>query len=314
MSQPTNPGISRLKLAIPDLISNSYFPAIAAVQLGCFAAEALDVDLELMVPIETAFQGMQRGTVHLLGASAHLMAGGFPQWQGVKMICAQSQGMYWSLVVRKELGLRPGDLSALSGLRIGAAPWIAMALRQLLVDAGFEAGANEVSIMPIPGAHGAGINFGVTAARALAEGVVDGFWANGMGAAIAVKEGTGSVVLDARRDLEGRLGFDYTMPVIAATEQFLDTNPRAAAAVRRAIVTAHRALKADVSLALRVARPLFPPEQAALVVDLVRRDLPFYETEIRPEFVQSMLQFSRNAALACGNPTYRDIVAHTAME
>jgi NitT/TauT family transport system substrate-binding protein len=314
MTQPTIPGASRLKLAIPDLISNSYFPAIAAVQLGCFAAEALDVDLELMVPVETAFEGMKHGTVHLLGASAHLMAGGFPQWQGVKMICAQSQGVYWSLVVRKELGMQRGDLAALSGLRIGAAPWVAMALRQLLADAGFEAGANDITIMPIPGAHGAGINFGVTAARALAEGRVDGFWANGMGAAIALQEGTGTVVLDARRDLDGKAGFAHTMPVIAATDRFLAANPRAAAAAKRAIAAAHSALKADVSLALRVARPLFPPEQAALIVDLVRSDLPYYDTAISPAFVTSMLEFSRNAALACGNPAYRDVVADTTVE
>ena len=36
----------RLVLAIPDLISSSYFPAIAAVDLGCFADEGLDVELQ----------------------------------------------------------------------------------------------------------------------------------------------------------------------------------------------------------------------------------------------------------------------------
>ena len=43
-----------MKLAVPDLISNSYFPAIAAVELGCFKREGLDVTLELIVPIEHA--------------------------------------------------------------------------------------------------------------------------------------------------------------------------------------------------------------------------------------------------------------------
>src|SRR4051794_7773854 len=41
-----------MKIAIPDLISNSYFPAIAAVELGMFKKEGLDVDLELVVPVE----------------------------------------------------------------------------------------------------------------------------------------------------------------------------------------------------------------------------------------------------------------------
>jgi ABC-type nitrate/sulfonate/bicarbonate transport system substrate-binding protein len=170
-----------MKLAIPDLISNSYFPAIAAVELGCFAAEGLDVDLELMVPIETAFDGMRAGRVQFVGASAHLMVGGFPEWRGIKLLCAQAQGMYWYLVMRADLGLARGDLTGLRNCRIGAAPWVGMGLRRLLVDAGIDAAQRGIEIAPIPGAHSAGINFGVTAALALAEGRVDGFWANGMG-------------------------------------------------------------------------------------------------------------------------------------
>jgi hypothetical protein len=52
-----------MKLAIPDLISNSYFPAIAAVELGCFAREGLDVELELMVAIETPLDEVERITI-----------------------------------------------------------------------------------------------------------------------------------------------------------------------------------------------------------------------------------------------------------
>jgi len=45
---------SRLRIAVPDLISNSYFPVIAAAELGCFKREGLDVGLELVVPVENA--------------------------------------------------------------------------------------------------------------------------------------------------------------------------------------------------------------------------------------------------------------------
>ena len=40
-----------MKLAVPDLISNSYFPAAAAVELGFFKQEGLDVDLEVRVEV-----------------------------------------------------------------------------------------------------------------------------------------------------------------------------------------------------------------------------------------------------------------------
>ena len=34
-----------LKIALPDLVSNSYFPAIAAVELGYFKDEGLDAEI-----------------------------------------------------------------------------------------------------------------------------------------------------------------------------------------------------------------------------------------------------------------------------
>ena len=40
-----------MRIAVPDLISNSYFPAVAAVELGFFKAEGLDAELELIFPV-----------------------------------------------------------------------------------------------------------------------------------------------------------------------------------------------------------------------------------------------------------------------
>src|SRR5713101_2339939 len=154
-----------MKLAVPDLISNSYFPAVAAVELGFFARQGLDVALELMVPIEHAFAAMRDGSLDFIGCSAHLMVGGFPEWQGVKLLCAQAQGMYWFLVMRSDLRARRGDLDVVKGRSIGAAHWVGMGLRRLLTQAGIDPDRDGVKIAPIPGAHGAGINFGVTAAK-----------------------------------------------------------------------------------------------------------------------------------------------------
>ena len=36
------------KVALPDLVSNSYFPAIAAVELGFFKNEGIDAEIELI--------------------------------------------------------------------------------------------------------------------------------------------------------------------------------------------------------------------------------------------------------------------------
>ncbi len=298
-----------MRLAIPDLISNSYFPAIAAVELGFFKREGLDVALEMIVPVENALAEMRDGSLEFIGCSAHLLVAGFPEWQGVKLLCAQSQGMYWFLVMRADLGIARGDLAALRGCSIGAAHWVAMGLRRLLAEAGIDADRDGIAIAPIPGAHGAGINFGVTAAKALEDGKVDGFWANGMGAEIAVRRGVGTVVLDVRRGDGPKACFNYTMPVIAATDALIARSPHVAAAAVRAISNAQAALKNDVALAFDVGRKLFPDSEANLIVDLIQRDLPYYDASISPDFVRSMTQFSRDVGILKGYPGYQDIVA-----
>ena len=298
-----------MKLAIPDLISNSYFPAIAAVELGFFKREGLDIALEMIVPVENALAAMREGSIELIGCSAHLLVAGFPEWRGVKLICAQSHGMYWFLVMRADLGIGRGDLAALKGRSIGAAHWVAMGLRALLAEAGIDAERAGIRIAPIPGAHGAGINFGVTAARALEEGRVDGFWANGMGAELAVRRGSGTVVLDVRRGDGPKACFDYTWPAIAATDALLARSPQTAAATMRAIVSTHNALKDNVELAFEVGRKLFPSTEATLITELIRRDLPYYDARISPAMVRSMTQFSRDVGILQGDPDYRELVA-----
>ena len=127
-----------MKLAVPDMISNSYFPAIAAIELGFFKQEGLDVTLELIFPVDKSYAALRDGAVDFVGGSAHSALAAFPEWQGVKLLCAQAQGMYWFLVMHKDLGAKRGDLGAVKGRSIGAAPWVEMGLRRLLIEAGID--------------------------------------------------------------------------------------------------------------------------------------------------------------------------------
>ena len=77
-----------MKLAVPDMISNSYFPAIAAAELGFFEAEGLDIDVELIFPVDKAYMALRDGAVDFVGGSAHSALAAFPQWQGVKLVGA----------------------------------------------------------------------------------------------------------------------------------------------------------------------------------------------------------------------------------
>src|SRR6266571_1663571 len=229
------------KIAVPDVISNSYFPAAAAVELGFFKQESLDVSLELIFPVDRAYHAMSEGTVDFVGGSAHSALAAFPEWQGVKLLCAQAQGMYWFLVMDTKLGAKRGDLDVVKGRSIGAAPWVEMGLRRLLAEAGIDLQRDGVTIASVPGALGAGVNFGVTAAKALEDGKIDGFWANGMGAEVAVRRGVGTVVLDVRRGDGPKGCFNYTMAAIATTDRLIEKAPESAAAAIRAIAKTHAA-------------------------------------------------------------------------
>ena len=298
-----------MKLAVPDLISNSYFPAAAAVELGCFADQGLDVSLELIFPVDRAYRALRDGEVDLVGGSAHSALAAFPEWQGCKLLCAQGQGMYWFLVMRSDLKPERGDIGIVKGKRIGAAPWVEMGLRLLLVAAGIDPERDGVTIAPVPGATGASVNFGLTAAKALAAGQIDGFWANGMGTEVAVRSGAGTVVLDVRRGDGPAECFNYTMASIAATDRLVGETPDVAAACVRAVRAAQTALRADPDLATQVGAKLFPAEEASLIAGLIRRDLPYYEAGISEEFVSGMNAFARRAGILTGSPAYRDVVA-----
>ena len=76
------------------------------------------------------------------------------------------------------------------------------------------------------------------------EGKIDGFWANGMGAEVAVKRGLGTMVLDARRGDGPRLR-GYTFGVLATRADIVEKTPDKAAAAVRALVKTQKALKAD---------------------------------------------------------------------
>jgi NitT/TauT family transport system substrate-binding protein len=298
-----------MKLAVPDLISNSYFPAVAAVELGFFKEEGLDVSLELIFPVDKAYEAMRDGAVDFVGGSAHSALAAFPEWEGAKLLCAQAQGMYWFLVMRADIGATSGDVGAVRGRRIGAAPWVEMGLRRLLIEAGLDLRRDGVSIAPVPGATGAGVNFGLTAARALEDGKIDGFWANGMGTEVAVRRGVGTVVLDVRRGDGPKSCFNYTMASLAATDRLIDSSPETAAAAVRAIIKTQTALKADPERATEVGRKLFPPSEAALIAELIRRDLPYYDPSISPAFVTEMNQFARDLGILRGELPYDKVVA-----
>ena len=298
-----------MRLAVPDLISNSYFPSISAVELGDFAEQGLEVSHELIFPVDKCYQALRDGEVDLIGGSAHAVLSAFPRWEGAKLLCALSQGMYWFLVMRADEGHRRGDLGAVRGKKIGAAPWVDYGLKRMLQAGGIDIARDGVDIAPVPGVTGPGVSFGVTAARALEDGLLDGFWANGMGAEIAVTRGVGTIVIDVRRGDGPQAAFNYTQPVLVATDRTIADRPDDAAAAVRAIVSTQQKLKQDVGRATAIGEKLFAPDEAKLIAQVVERDLPFYDPAIPEGFVEGMNVFALDMGILDRPVPYDRVVA-----
>jgi NitT/TauT family transport system substrate-binding protein len=297
-----------LRVAIPDLVSPSYFPAIAAVELGFFAKEGLDAAVELIFPVTKTYEELREGRIAFVGGAAHAALYAFPDWRGCKLLCALSQHMYWFLVVRKDLAAKRGDVSVLKGLRVGAAPGPVDGLKRMLAESGVDPD-RDVKIGPVPGSAGGGVSFGMAAARALESGAVDAFWANGMAAEVAVRGGFGALIVDARRGDGPRGSPDYTFPALVAAQRLIDSAPEAAASAVRAVAAAQGALKADPSLAVRAAARHFPKAELDLISELVRRDLPYYEPLISQASLRSLNGFARAIGLLSREAAYEDVIA-----
>ena len=298
-----------MRLAVPDMISNSYFPSISAVELGDFAEQGLDVSHELIYPVDKCYGALRDGEVDLIGGSSHAVLSAFPRWEGAKLLCSLSQGMYWFLVMRADQGYRRGDLGAVRGKKIGAAPWVDYGLKRMLQEGGIDIERDEVDIAPVPGTSGPRVSFGVTAARALEDGLLDGFWANGMGAEIAVTRGVGTIVADVRRGDGPKPAFNYTQPVLVATDRLIADRPDDAAAAIRAIASTHRKLKQDVGRATGIGEKLFGPNEAKLIAQVVERDLPYYDPAISENLVAGMNAFALDMGILDRAVPFERVVA-----
>ena len=298
-----------MRIAVPDLVSNSYFPAVAAIDLGFFQAQGIDAELEMVFPVGRAMAALRDGDIDFVAGPAHATLSAFPGWRGARLLAALSQHTFWLLVLRSDLGVQPGDVAGVKGLRIGAAPGPDVALRRLLAEADVDPMRDGVALAPVPGSGDPGVSFGIHAAQALEEGTIDGFWANAMGAAVAVRSGIGSIVLDPRQGLGPPSARDYTFAALVTTDRLIEDSPDTAEGAVSAVVAAQKALRADPSRAAEVGRRLFPPDEAALIEDLVRRDAPYYSAEISPASVASLNEFSRNIGLLSGDVGYEQVVA-----
>jgi ABC-type nitrate/sulfonate/bicarbonate transport system substrate-binding protein len=297
------------RLAVADLDSPSYFVATAAVELGFFKEEGVDVVLEHSYGARNGPERLRDGSLHFFGGPAFAATRAFPAWQGAKLVCALAQHSYWFLGVRADLDVKRGDLGALKGLRISSSmQFPVLGLRHLLADAGIDLVRDKVEIVPPPPTV-EGRFMGHAGVDAIAHNLADAFWGNGMRVAIGEARGIAKLHLDLRRG-DGPPGArTYNFAALTTTERLIEERPQVAAGAVRAIVKAQAALKAEPSRATAIAQRLFPAEEVPLIAPLIERDAPFYGATISPEAVDGLNKFAKAAELIDEAVPYDRLVA-----
>src|SRR2546422_1942808 len=77
-----------MRLTVADAISPSYFVAIAAVQLGFFQQEGVDMEFVFSPPNPS--QALKDGAIDFFGGSPYTGLRTFPGWRGGVLLCALS--------------------------------------------------------------------------------------------------------------------------------------------------------------------------------------------------------------------------------
>jgi ABC-type nitrate/sulfonate/bicarbonate transport system substrate-binding protein len=294
-----------MRITVADAISPSYFVAIAAVQLGYFKEEG--VDMEFVFPPADPSEALREGVVDFYGGSPYTGLHRFLGWRGGALLCALSHYTYWFLAVRADLTFERGDVGAVRGLRLSASALPGLTLKRLLEEAGIDLRRDNVQIVASP--RRTSQNWAWDGVDALERGVADGYWGNGLRADLGVKRGIARILLDVRRGDGPPAARTWTFPALITTERLMREQPDAAAGAVRAIVRTQRALRADPQLAARAAQRLFPAEEAGLIAFEVARDVPFYDATITEEMVAHAARFAREMGVLEGEVRYGELVA-----
>ncbi len=294
-----------MRITVADAISPSYFVAIAAVQLGFFKEEG--VDMEFVFPPADPSQALRDGVVDFYGGSPYTGLHAFPGWRGGAVLCALSHYTYWFLAVRSDVKCERGDVGAVKGLRLSASVLPGLTMKRLLEEAGIDFRRDNVRLVASP--RRTSQNWAWDGVDAIEQGVADGYWGNGLRADLGVKRGIAKILLDVRRGDGPPAARHWTFPALVTTRRLLEEQPDIAAGAVRAIVKTQRALRAEPQLATRAAQRLFPAEELSLIAFEVTRDLPFYDATITEEMIAHASRFAREMGVLEGEVRYGELVA-----
>src|SRR5258705_12624983 len=122
-----------MRLTVADAISPSYFVAVAAVELGFFRQEGVDMEFVFSPPNPS--QALKDGTVDFFGGSPFTGLRAFPGWRGGALLCALAHYNYWFLAVRSDIKCERGEVSAVEAFLLSASADPGLQMQWFVVEA-----------------------------------------------------------------------------------------------------------------------------------------------------------------------------------
>ena len=87
-----------MRIAVPDFVSSTFIPLIAAKELGLFKEERQEVEI-VHIPALGDVEALRDGAVDFSAGPAHSPLMIFHDWRGVKLVATIAQGTPWMLVM-----------------------------------------------------------------------------------------------------------------------------------------------------------------------------------------------------------------------
>ena len=120
--------------------------------------------------------------------------------------------------------------------------------------------------------------------------------------------------LDVRRGDDPENTRFFTFAGLVVRDDFLDKSGSEVDAVVRAIIRAQRALREDPALARKVGEGKFPSNSAALISNVIARDVEFYDPVISKERVEKLNRFAQSIGHISGPVPYEKVVAQRCID
>ncbi|MCH6264343.1 ABC transporter substrate-binding protein [Neobacillus citreus] len=280
-----------------------FLPVYVAQDNGFFEKEGIKAEF-----IE--FQGGAEVTSAMLGGSidfgatlSERPAVLAEKGMAAKNVMSLQNKLAFTLVARSGLDLKPGDVKALKGKKIGVTRLgggLDQALRALLRDAGLDP-EKDVSIVAT-----GGVANGVAAMESKA---VDASMGAEPATSMGALKGISESIVDFRNGEGPKSVQTMSFPTLQANDKYIQNNEELTRKVVRAIAKAQKAMRENPQIGVDSAKKLFKDLDDELLKSIMEKEKGMFHAAITEDMSESIIQAMKTSGEVTKNLSHKDITA-----